>query len=478
MKYVQNIKLQRNNNLENIWILKSSAIKKEYFEKITDDGKTSSINKLEYRNNDSGEYKKMDKSNIVLDGLTIFRLDDNKVVKAFVLPDNADISRDVGKEKIIISNFNDVKIKGIEGFHMLANTYQKEFRYNDIDDPANTTCQICINIDDSQKIVMEVVYPWRRQVRILGRNTTTEKIIPRKFASRYKLLNFDENGVECIEDKKSLGKYNRKIQTDRGRYRVGSEEGLEFVFMSTDGTEYPLNIEKVADRTGAYSYYLAGIPTGRKGVIFQSLKHKSSELAYYEHLPIGCNDRVVFHRDMGSKIAPFVKCEEHNLYYDVLLFKEMLTPKWFFHYCKDCISQKRVINYKHLWLVAKDCEVDWILDFPRAEWLKAMGTKCENKKEWVIQLFRYHPQYYTNDLEEFTNKYWALKWSCRAPQRGSDDYKKFLFFAVKCEFAYNRNGNKDVIYTDNNGNTKEINWEIPKKIPTFTGIDIECAISK
>ena len=477
VKYVQNIKLQRNNNIENIWILKSSAIKEENFEKITDDGKTSSINKIEYRNNDSGEYKKMDKSNIVLDGLTIFRLDDNKVVKAFVLPDNAGIRRDVGNERIIISNFNDVNIKGIEGFHRNSNTYQKDFRYNDIDDPANTTCQICIQIDDSQKIVMEVVYPWRRQVRILGRNTTTEKTIPRKFASRYKLLDFDENGVRYIEDKKSIKKYNRRIQINHGRYRVGSEEGLEFVFMATDGTEYPLNIEKVADRTGAYSYYLAGIPTGEKGVIFQSLKNKSSELAYYEHLYVDCKDRVVFH--MGSKIAPFVKCEEHNLYYDVLLYKEMLTPKWFFNYCEDCISQKRVINYKHLWLAAKDCEVDWILDFPRAEWLNAMRTKeCENKKEWVIQLFRYHPQYYTNDLEEFIDKYWALKWSCRAPQKGSDDYKKFLFFAVKCEFANNRNGNKDVIYTYNNGNPIEIKWEIPKKIPTFTGIDIECEISK
>ena len=203
VKYVQNIKLQRNNNIENIWILKSSAIKEEYFEKITDDGKTSSINKIEYRNNDSGEYKEMDKSNIVLDGLTIFRLDGNKVVKAFVLPDNADIRRDVGNERIIISNFNDVKIKGIEGFHMLTNTYQKEFRYNDIDDPANTTYQICINIDDSQKIVMEVVYPWKRQVRILGKNTTNERTIPRKFASKYKLLNFDENGVNDIADRES-----------------------------------------------------------------------------------------------------------------------------------------------------------------------------------------------------------------------------------------------------------------------------------
>lgn len=479
VKYVQNIKLQRNNNIENIWILKSSAIKKEYFEKITDDGKTSSINKIEYRNKDSGEYKEMDKSNIVLDGLTIFRLDDNKVVKAFVLPDNASIRRDVGNEKIIISNFNDVNINGIEGFHTLAKTYQKEFRYNDIDDPTNTTCQICINIDDSQKIVMEVVYPWKRQVRILGKNTTNERTIPRKFASKYKLLNFDENGVNDIADRESLKKYNRAAQRELGRYRVGSEEGLEFVFMSTDGTEYPLNIEKVADRTGAYSYYLAGIPTGRKGVIFQSLKHKSSELAYYEHLYVGCNDRVVFHRDMGSKIAPFVKCEEHNLYYDVLLYKEMLTPKWFFDYCKNCIDQGRVINYKHLWVAAKDCEVDWILDFPRAEWLNAMRTKeCEDKKEWVIQLFRYHPQYYTNDLEEFIDKYWALKWSCRAPQKGSDDYKKFLFFAVKCEFAYNRNGNKDVIYTDNNSNIKEVTWETPKKIPSFTGINIENNISK
>ena len=121
-----------------------------------------------------------------------------------------------------------------------------------------------------------------------------------------------------IADRESLKKYNRAAQRELGRYRVGSEEGLEFVFMSTDGTEYPLNIEKVADRTGAYSYYLAGIPTGRKGVIFQSLKHKSSELAYYEHLYVGCNDRVVFHSDMGSKIAPFVKCEEHNLYYDYI----------------------------------------------------------------------------------------------------------------------------------------------------------------
>ena len=476
VKYVQNIKLQRNNNIENIWILKSSAIKEENFEKITDDGKTSSINKIEYRNNDSGEYKEMDKSDIVLDGLTIFRFDDNKVVKAFVLPDNAGIRRDVGNERIIISNFNDVNIKGIEGFLRNANTYQKELRYNDIDDPANTTCQICIQIDDSQKIVMEVVYPWRRQVRILGINTTTEKTIPRKFASRYKLLNFDENGVRYIEDKESLKKYNRRIQRNHGRYRVGSEEGLEFVFMATDGTETSLKIESEKERTGVY-YYLAGIPTGQKGVIFQSLKNKSSELAYYEHLYVDCKDRVVFHSNMGSKITPFLKCEEHNLYYDVLLYKEMLTPNWFFNYCKDCISQKRVINYKHLWLAAQDCEIDWILDFPRAEWLKAMGTKeCENKKEWVIQLFRYHPQYYTNDLEEFINKYWALKWSYRAPQRESDDYKKFLFFAVKCEFAYNRNGN--IIYTDNNGNPIEIKWEIPKKIPTFTGIDIECKISK
>ena len=473
VKYVQNIKLQRNNNIENIWILKSSAIKKENFEKITDDGKTSSINKIEYRNNDSGEYKKMDKSNFVFDGLTIFRLDDNKVVKAFVLPDNAGIRRDVGNERIIISNFNDVNIKGIEGFHRNSNTYQKEFRYNDIDDPANTTCQICINIDDSQKIVMEVVYPWKRQVRILGRNTTTEKKIPRKFASRYKLLDFNENGVRYIEDKESIEKYNREISKDHGRYRVGSEEGLEFVFMATDGTEYPLNIKSVEERTGV-CYYLTGIPTGQKGVIFQSLKNKSPELAYYEHLYVDCKDRVVFRSDMVSKIAPFVKCEEHNLYYDVLLYKEMLTPKWFFDYCKDCISQKRVINYKHLWLAAKDCEVDWILDFPRAEWLNAMSTKeCEDEKKWVKQLFRYHPQYYTKDLTEFVEKYWELKWNCRAPQNRSEDYKKFLFFAIKCELGHN-----NIIYTDNNGNTKEVKWDAPKKIPTFTGIGIECEISK
>ena len=476
VKYVQNIKLQRNNNIENIWILKSSAIKEENFEKITDDGKTSSINKIEYRNNDSGEYKEMDKSNIVLNGLTIFRLDDNKVVKAFVLPDDASISRDIGNERIIISNFNNVNIKGIEGFHRNEKTYQKELKYKDIDNLTNTTYQICINIDDSQKIVMDVVYPWRRQVRILGRNIINESTIPRKFASKYKLLNFGKKGVECIEDKKSLGKYNRKIQINYGRYRVGSEEGLEFVFMATDGTEYPLNIKSVEERTGV-CYYLTGIPTGQKGVIFQSLKNKSPELAYYEHqhLPIDCKDRVVFHRDMGSKINPFLKCEEHNLYYDVLLYKEMLTPKWFFDYCKDCIKQNRVINYKHLWLAAEDCEIDWMLNFPRTEWLKAMGGKeCEDKKEWVIQLFRYHPQYYANDLADFVEKYWDLRWNCRAPQKGSDDYKKFLFFAVKCGLDHNRN----VIYTDNNGNPKEIKWEIPKKIPTFTGIDIECEISK
>ena len=473
VKYVQNIKLQRNNNIENIWILKSSAIKKENFEKITDDGKTSSINKIEYRNNDSGEYKEMDKSNIVLDGLTIFRLDDNKVVKAFVLPDNAGIRRDVGNERIIISNINDVNIKGIEGFHRNANTYQKEFRYNDIDDPANTTYQICINIDDSQKIVMDVVYPWRRQIRILGRNIINESTIPRRFASKYKLLNFDENGVCYIEDKESLEKYNRRIQINYGRYRVGSEEGLEFVFMATDGTEYPLNIKSVEERTGV-CYYLTGIPTGQKGVIFQSLKNKSPELAYYKHLYVDCKDRVVFRSDMRSKIAPFVKCEEHNLYYDVLLYKEMLTPKWFFDYCKDCISQNRVINYKHLWLAAKDCEMDWILDFPRAEWLNAMSTKeCEDEKKWVKQLFRYHPQYYTKDLTEFVEKYWELKWNCRAPQNRSEDYKKFLFFAIKCELGHN-----NIIYTDNNGNTKEVKWEAPKKIPTFTDIDIECKIIK
>lgn len=459
VKYVQNIKLQRNNNIENIWILKSLAIKEENFEKITDDGKTSSINKIEY----------CDRAK---EGLIRLKFD-NKVVKAFVLPDDARISRDVGNERIIISNFNNVNIKGIEGFHGNEKTYQKELKYKDIDNLTNTTYQICINIDDSQKIVMDVVYPWKRQVRVFRENITNEKVIPRKFASKYKLLNFGNDGVECIEDKKSLGKYNRKIQINHGRYRVGSEEGLEFVFMATDGTETSLTIESEKKRNGV-CYYLTGIPTGQKGVIFQSLKIKSPELAYYEHLPIDCNDRVVFHRDMGSKIAPFVKCKEHNLYYDVLLYKEMLTPKWFFDYCKDCISQKRVINYKHLWMAAQDCEIDWILNFPRAEWLNAMRTKeCEDKKEWVIQLFRYHPQYYTNDLEEFTNKYWTLKWSCRAPQNRSDDYKKFLFFAIKCELDHN-----NIIYTDNNGNTKEVKWEAPKEIPTFTGIDIECAISK
>ena len=473
LKYVHNIRLFCNEKPESIWLLKQSGIKKENFKKMTIGGKSSAIEKIEYYDNTTRprKYRVLENEDNLPLGLTWLRFDDyKKVFKFFVLSDNANIQREIAKDrgKIIISN-----IDNIEGFDKKTNTYQREFIYENIDNKVNTTHEITIKIDDSQKIVMDVVYPWKRQVRVFRENITNEKAIPRKFASKYKLVIFDENGVNEIDNRESLSKYNRKISKDRGRYRVGSEEGLEFVFMATDGTEYPLNIKSVEERTGV-CYYLTGIPTGQKGVIFQSLKNKSPELAYYEHLPIDCNDRVVFHRNMGSKIDPFLKCEEHNLYYDVLLYKEMLTPKWFFDYCKDCMKQNRVINYKHLWLAAKDCEMDWILDFPRTEWLKAMSTKeCEDKKKWVKQLFGCHPQYYTKDLTEFVEKYWELKWNCRAPQDRSDDYKKFLFFAIKCELDHN-----NIIYTDNNGNTKEVKWEAPKKIPTFTDIDIECEISR
>lgn len=461
LSYVQNIKLRHNKNEENIWLLTQSGIRKENFQKIADDGKVDSISTIECFNAENRRYEQIEECGNI-SGLTKLRLDGN-VVKVFVLPDEANITREIGRTtgKIIVH-----KIDKIEEFTKTRNTYQKEFNYNEAN-LANPTYPICINIDDSQKIVIDVVYPWKdRQVRVFGNNIIKENV-PIKFASKYKLMIFDNDGVRVIEDRQALEKYNRKIHTENNQYHVGAEENLEFVFMDTDGTEYPLSIKRNEGRNGV-RYYLTDVPADRQGVIFQTLKNKSSELVYYKHFYIDCNDRCDFHGKMGN-ILPFLKCEEHNLYYDVLLYPEMITPEWFFAYCEDCIKQNRIINYKHLWEAARDCEVDWMLKFPRAEWYKAMNSmECDYKKEWVVELFRRHPQYYSNDLECFVQSYWDLNWNCRAPQNRSDERKKFLFFVTKCQQEDNK-----IIYYDNNYNKRELNWQIPSRIPNFVDTNIE-----
>lgn len=457
LSYVQNIKLRHNKNEENIWLLTQSGIKKENFERIADDGKVYSIGKIELFKVDKGIYEEINEGGEIT-GFTTLRLD-GKVVKALVLPDNANITREIGEKngRIIVHN-----IDNIVEFDQNKNTCQKRIVYSKKKLEKTTCHPICIKIDDddSKKVVIDVVYPWSRRVCMFG-NTIVDTDVPKKIASKYKLMIFDDKGVRCIENRESSKKYNKSIQKEDNRYHVGAEENLEFVFMATDGTEYTLDIERKETRNGV-RYYLNGIPENPCGVIFQTLKNKSSELYYYEHLLVGCKERFDFRRKMGE-IVPFLKCEEHNLYYDVLLYPEMITPTWFFAYCEDCVKNNRTINYKHLWEAAYDCGVDWMLKFPRSEWLQAMAKEdCDCKKKWVVDLFRRHPQYYTNDLECFVGSYWNLQWNRRAPQGRSDEMHKFLFFVTKCQ-----RDNDGIFYYGGNNNKHYVYWQIPNEMPKF-----------
>ena len=437
--WIKNIRCQYKGISEPIYLLSASNIKGRNFEKIDEEGNRSCINgRIEYKDTESSRYKYIDQDELP-NGLVNLRIDDI-VIKTYIFPDTATISRDTANKYIYIRGFESFTTEFPEekDFQVLMSgeTIKISDRYTD-----NKLIEaIPVSFSkDGVEIMMDIIRPLKRKDRILRtRVLDINQSIPKKLASQYKIREFDETGVRNVKDKSCSQKYsNKKIQLERNKYIVDRgnnvclESGLAFAFWATSGEIYPLRIasEDIYSQ-GRYitHLYLTDIPENKEGYIIQTLESQKTELTYYEPYPVGLKPKngygikTIFLNGIPA-IERLKVCIKHGLYLDDFLAKKDINAELFRKYLNFCYDEERDINFKTLWEGALDLSTNWLI-IPRTDWKTEISKGLE--QDIVIDLLLCYALFKpgTYDLlKAYLDIFWDYEWKGKITSRSSLERK-------------------------------------------------------
>lgn len=446
--WVKNIRCEGNGLSEPIYLLSASNLKGRNFEKIDEEGNRLNIEgRLQYKDHESHRYKDLDQENLP-QGLVSLRMD-NIVIKGYIFPDTATISRDTANRIILIKGFESYTTEITEEKDLQVTTIGDTIKISDkyTENKLIEVIPISFKKDDVE-ISFEIVRPLKRKDRILrGRVLDINQSIPKKLASQYKIREFDETGVRNVKDKSCSQKYsNKKIQCERHKYivdrgnNVSIESSLLFIFWDTSGNIYPLEIvsEDVYSQ-GKYitHLHLTGIPECKEGYIIQSLEKQNTEITYYEPFPVGIKAKnglgikSIFANGI-SAIERLKMCIKHGLYIDDFLTKKDISANLFKRYSDFCDEEGKDINYKILWEGALDLKYNWLL-IPRKEWIVEISKGLEKEKVNELLLNFSTLSYGTYDiLQKYIYAFWDFEWKGKITARSSDE-RKFVKYIMTGE---------------------------------------------
>ena len=97
---------------------------------------------------------------------------------------------------------------------------------------------------------------------------------------------------------------------------------------------------------------------------------------------------------------------KHQLYFDVLLFKEDINPQFVIKYYNDCKNKNQTIDWPFLWEIARSYNIDWLL-ISRKKWRNVAKSSQKEERELIKELFKYSSN--ANELEYLIENYWDLK---------------------------------------------------------------------
>lgn len=273
--------------------------------------------------------------------------------------------------------------------------------------------KVHIHISENEYLLVDVIRPLYRQDKIInGIPIDVATNIPKKLEPQYRRRVFDANGLKYYDDRLSKKEYSSVIVPYNGNYFIDNgrntvEDNLEFIFISTDGSEQELTLEiKDLDRQGKRLCF-NNLPRVKEGVIIQSLQHSMPKLTYYEPRWIS--------KKCARKIGALERLKltvKHKLYFKEL-FPDMgdITPevmtKFFDYYCGECDKYDKQPDWDFLWNLAKDKDInkDWVC-IHRECWRKVAID--DRKKQLVGELFSNRPNTDSKIMSKFVESYWRI----------------------------------------------------------------------
>ena len=433
-KYIRSISYRKDDEDSFIYLLNSSKIKSENFVLVREDEKETKIEsgKVKYWDKETSQWKECDEN---LSGLVKLDIDGQRI-DAYVLPDNAEITRNTGEEKIIFKN---IDIGVVDGYKIIKhdNTWQIKDKYEGNQD--RDSIIVDVKVADNEYISFDIVRPLVRKDKMFnGRLLSANQQVPKNLQSQYTLRIFDENGVRYIEDRDSKCLYsNNPIKKHtQGFYYIAEgvnptiEDNLEFVFISNnDYKETNLTIsEEIIAEGGRDKMYicLEKVPN-EKGVIIQTLKNKMPEMTYYQ--PYWKEtDKWEFAKEVNHKKTALDRlklCFVHKLYFDELIINNEartdISPNLFVEFFDWYCKNHNEYDWNALWDMVFELDKDW-MSIPRGVWCE-FATDDE-KKKLVCDLFKNRPDTDSEVFDRFVDNYWSLEWN---PKKGrSNNAYKFL----------------------------------------------------
>ncbi|MBR5780798.1 MAG: hypothetical protein IKY27_02290 [Bacteroidales bacterium] len=438
-KYIRSISYRKDDEDSFIYLLNSSKIKSENFVLVREDEKETKIEsgKVKYWDKETSQWKECDEN---LSGLVELDIDGQRI-NAYVLPDNAEITRNTGEEKIIFKN---IDIGVVDGYEITThdNTWQINDNYAEGNQYRDSII-VDVKVADNEYISFDIVRPLRRSdKKFNGRIMSSDQNVPKNLQSQYTLRIFDENGVRYIEDREAECLYsNNKIRYNNQQefYYIAEganptiEDNLEFVFILNEGyREIDLTIsEKTITESGKDKKYicLENVPT-EKGVIIQTLRNKMPEMTYYEPLWCGGSNKFVFAQENSHNKTSLDRLKlsvKHKLYFKELMYcgvneeRYEITPKLLVDFFEDYCKNHNEYDWNALWDMVFELDKDW-MSIPRGVWCE-FATDDE-KKKLVCDLFKNRPNTDSEVFDRFVDNYWSLEWN---PKKGrSNNAYKFL----------------------------------------------------
>ena len=330
---------------------------------------------------------------------------------AFILPETIRIRRNVKSGNIIIDgcDFSVIDNWVQRGGNTIYDKYNDDNKQKEV-----INIKLFLNKETEDCLSLEIVRPLDCKNKILGSYILSiEESIPKKFGSKYKIRIFDENGVRYTDDYSTKKKYSDEIQKYKKQFyyitQLKEEKNLEFIYITIDGNkqlqEETLSIKSrtlIEQNNNEYKV-IKNVEQSDTGVIIQSLQNKSTELTYYEPTYIGGIKEILKNIPAIDRLEMTIK---HQLYYDVLHFKEEFTPQFFIDYCNYCEAKKKNINWSFLWDIAEYFGIDWIL-IGRKAWRNVAKRSEVKKRDLIRTLFMHSPN--ANYLEYLIEHFWEFR---------------------------------------------------------------------
>lgn len=332
---------------------------------------------------------------------------------AFILPETIRIKSNPEKTKgkLVVEgcDFSVVDNWVQRGRNTIHDNYTEDNKQKEV-----INIKLFLNKEAEDWLSLEIARPLRREDKIIGTHILNiDEPIPKKFASKYKKRIFDENGVRYTDDYSTQKDYTAEIQKYKKQFyyitQLKEEKNLEFIYITIDGNkqlqEETLSIKSrtlIEQNNNEYKV-IKNVEQSDTGVIIQSLQNKSTELTYYEPTYIGGIKEILKNISAIDRLEMTIK---HQLYYDVLLFKEDINPQFVIKYYYDCKNKNKTIDWPFLWEIARSYNIDWLL-IGRKKWRNVANPSQKEERELIKELFKYSSN--ANELEYLIENYWDLK---------------------------------------------------------------------